>query len=130
MYYNIFTQLSDSVEAIKQGWSWPAFFFPIIWAMIKKLWGDAIGVFIGLLILAFIFSRLGIVEGGSLMIIALVLIRIDFLVNGNLWCEENLTARGFENVIRIAARSPKEAAKMYLKTKYLERLSDIIAEDY
>jgi hypothetical protein len=129
MYYNIFTQSSDSIEAIKQGWSWPAFFFPIIWEMIKKLWGDAIGVFIGLLILAFIFSRLGIVEGGSLMIIALVLIRIDFLVNGNLWREENLTARGFENVIRIAARSPKEAAKMYMKAKYLERLSDIIAEN-
>jgi hypothetical protein len=129
MYYKIFTDQSNSIEAIKQGWSWPAFFFPIIWAMTKKLWGDAIGAFIGLTILGFILSRMGEVEGSAFMFIALILIRIDFLVNGNLWREKKLDAHGFQDVIVIPARSPKEAAKMYMKTKYLERLSDIIEEN-
>jgi hypothetical protein len=116
------------MEAIKQGFSWPAFFFPIIWAMTKRLWGDAIGVFIGLLVLGFIFGRLGKVEGGALMLIASVLIRVDFLVNGNLWHEGRLAEQGYENVIGINARGKQDAVVRYIMGRYERRISEIFAE--
>lgn len=37
--YKIFKHQDGRIEAVKQGWSWPGFFFGIIWALIKKLWG-------------------------------------------------------------------------------------------
>ena len=40
--YKIFRNASGQVEAVKQGWSWPAFFFSVIWAIAKRLWIIAI----------------------------------------------------------------------------------------
>ena len=42
--YKVFKHPAGSIEAVKQGWSWPAFFFSFIWAMVKKMWGLGIGV--------------------------------------------------------------------------------------
>ncbi len=36
--YKIFKHPNGETEAVKQSWSWPAFFFTWIWALIKKLW--------------------------------------------------------------------------------------------
>ena len=126
--YRIFTHPSRPTEAIKQGFSWPAFFFPIIWAMTKRLWGDAIGVFIGLLVLGFIFGRLGQVESGAFMLIASALIRFDFLVKGNSWRERRLAERGYENVIGINARGKEDAVVRYITGGYEKRISEIFAE--
>lgn len=37
-FYKIYKHPSGKLEAVKVGWSWPAFFFNFIWALIKKLW--------------------------------------------------------------------------------------------
>ena len=37
--YKIFKDSIGQYEAVKQGWSWPAFFFEGIWACVKKIWG-------------------------------------------------------------------------------------------
>ena len=37
--YKIFKNPTGQYEAVKQGWSWPAFFFGGIWACVKKIWG-------------------------------------------------------------------------------------------
>ena len=34
--YKIFKNPTGQYEAVKQGWSWPAFFFGGIWACVKK----------------------------------------------------------------------------------------------
>jgi len=44
--YNIYTNPQREMEAVKQGWSWPAFFYGCIWAFIKGMWGLGIGAFI------------------------------------------------------------------------------------
>ncbi len=36
--YKVFEHPENRVEAVKQGWSWPAFFFIWIWALVKKMW--------------------------------------------------------------------------------------------
>ena len=52
--YKIFKHPSGNSEAVKQGWSWPAFFFSFIWAMVKKQWALGVSVFIGILVFGFI----------------------------------------------------------------------------
>jgi hypothetical protein len=54
--YNIYVNPQGAGEAVKQGWSWPGFFFNFIWALIKRIW--VLGVV--LMILSF---ALGFAEG-------------------------------------------------------------------
>ena len=54
--YKIFVNPQGSSEAVKQGWSWPGFFFNIIWALIKRMW--VLGVVLMMLTFA-----LGFMEG-------------------------------------------------------------------
>lgn len=44
MHYRIFARSGKQIEAVKVGWSWPAFIFTFWWALIKKLWWRATGV--------------------------------------------------------------------------------------
>ena len=57
--YKIFKNPTGQYEAVKQGWSWPAFFFAGIWACVKKMWGLGIGIIIVFIILNVfkLFSR-------------------------------------------------------------------------
>lgn len=40
-HYKIYEHPAGRIEAVKQGWSWPAFFFVPTWALFKKMWGWA-----------------------------------------------------------------------------------------
>ena len=37
--FKIYEHPAGNREAVKQGWSWPGFFFGPIWAFVKKMWG-------------------------------------------------------------------------------------------
>jgi hypothetical protein len=41
--FKIYEPPTGECEAVKQGWSWPAFFFGPIWALVKTLWGLGVG---------------------------------------------------------------------------------------
>ncbi len=114
--YRIFRHPVGTVEAIKQGWSWPAFFFNFIWAFVKKLWKLGVTV----LVLAF---AIGIVLDAiaeppiaeNLSNIVGILISLLFGFRGNIWREQNLLARGFEHVDSLRAPNPESAIAAYLK---------------
>jgi len=36
--YKIFVNPQGTCEAVKQGWSWPAFLFTWVWGIFKKMW--------------------------------------------------------------------------------------------
>jgi hypothetical protein len=44
--YNIYEKPDGDYEAIKIGFSWPAFFFTWIWAVVKEMWLPAILIFL------------------------------------------------------------------------------------
>ena len=44
--YKIFENSEGEIEAVKQGWSWPAFFFTSIWALVKRMYLLGIGAFV------------------------------------------------------------------------------------
>ena len=120
--YKIFVNPQGTGEAVKQGWSWPGFFFNIIWALIKKMW-----VLGGVLL--FIFIGLGVVEGtvevssgkeaaSGLNVITSILnivVSVVFGVNGNKWREKNLLSRGYEYQDTVEAQNPEAAIASWFK---------------
>jgi hypothetical protein len=50
LFYKIYENRDGRKEAVKQGWSWPAFFFAGIWAFVKKL-NVAGGIWVTIIIL-------------------------------------------------------------------------------
>ena len=120
--YKIYVNPQGTSEAVKQGWSWPGFFFNIIWALIKKMW--LLGG-----VLLFVFIGLGIVEGtievssgkeaaSGLNVITSILnivVSVVFGVNGNKWREKNLLSRGYEYQDTVDAQNPEAAIASWFK---------------
>ena len=120
--YRIFANPKENHDAVKQGWSWPGFFFNIIWALIKKMW--ALGI--GLLVL---FFALGAIEGAievssgkeaalGMSVFSSILnfiIVIIFGVNGNKWREKKLISRGYDYQDTVNAENPEAAIALWLK---------------
>ena len=120
--YKIYVNPQGTGEAVKQGWSWPGFFFNIIWALIKKMW--LLG---GVLI--FIFIGLGVIEGtievssgkdaaSGLNVITSILnivVSVIFGVNGNKWREKNLLSRGYDYQDTVDAQNPEAAIASWFK---------------
>ncbi len=114
-HYKIFKHPSGDIEAVKQGWSWPAFLFTFIWAMVKKIWGIGIGV----LILFLIFlSMLG--TGADLFVnIISFVVSIIFGVYGNSWRENNLDSRGYQMKDTVTAATPEDAIAQFMNQESL-----------
>ena len=94
--FDIFSNPLGEVEVVKQGFSWPGFFFSWIWGYIAKLWIHATVMLIVSLALAPIYMSflVGFVSG--------------FM--GNEWRKTNLQQRGFNLITTVEAESA-EAAK-------------------
>ncbi|AZS51687.1 DUF2628 domain-containing protein [Entomomonas moraniae] len=120
--YKIFKSSSDSYEAVKQGWSWPAFFFDILWALIKQLWGVAAIIFVvTLLIVIFLTPSLqGLPDDqvintmNNISFIIGTPLRIILGVFGNKLREQNLIKKNYVLVGNIASTSPAKAIEQYL----------------
>ncbi|WP_276902875.1 DUF2628 domain-containing protein [Frischella perrara] len=128
--YNIYKHSDGKIEAVKQGWSWPAFFFGAIWALIKQLWMVA-----GLILAYAIISSIIIQSvtppydyyeyGGGDSSQAFLLQNISLLIQlgiavylgikGNSLREANLIKRGYECIGNINAVNPDSAISDALK---------------
>ena len=113
--YKVYANPQGNYEAVKQGWSWPAFFFSFIWAMIKKMWGLGVGVLIALPVLGFIIGISGVSGAESLINAVVIMIKIMFGINGNKWREDNLSTRGYEYKETVAAANPEGAIALCMK---------------
>jgi uncharacterized RDD family membrane protein YckC len=117
--YKVFRHPSGSIEAVKQGWLWPAFFFIWIWAAFKKMWVLSGGVFIATLV--FWMIAVGQTDsdkvGNGLATIFSMITGVVFGINASSWRERNLFTRGFEEVEIVSAKNPEGAIAHYLKAK-------------
>lgn len=114
--FKIFKHPSGAIEAVKQGWSWPAFFFGVIWAMMKKMWKLSIGVVLAFLAIGFITGIAASEQMGEAIVNGLGLTaNLMFGVHGNSWREESLILRGFAIKKTLDAASPGAAVALYLK---------------
>jgi hypothetical protein len=108
-HYRFYKHPSGQLEAVKEGWSWPAVVFVGFWALYKKIWviGSAILLFSVLLHVSLPFSNLPFLfDLGSAVVFGLF---------GNGWREANLVDRGFELINDVKAKTPDGAIAEHLR---------------
>ena len=114
--FKVFKHPAGEVQAIKQGWCWPAFFVSFIWAMVGKMWGLGFGTLGLIFVLGFIVGFSGAGEGGDALLNVLsLLVNIVFGANGNNWREKNLVSRGFELKDTVTAANKDGAIALFMK---------------
>lgn len=111
--YSVYSHPSLGHEVIKNGFSWPAFFFTWIWAFIKKLWSYGVGfivvLFLLLMIESIFFQKADSSGGALIMLVLQVAIFLFFGINGNRWRSESMERRGYTLVGRSLANTPDGA---------------------
>lgn len=115
--YEIYWHPYLKIEAVKQGWSWPAFFFCWIWAFVKKMWGIGICLLAVVIFILIMETHFKIEELSVIDIIITIIIGIVFGMNGNTWRVNNLQKRGFEHKDTVTALTPEGAIAIYIKQK-------------
>jgi len=108
--YDIYEHPIGKIEAVKQGWSWPAFFFTWIWALSKKM---------------YLFGTLGLIAligpdfipgltNAQTLTFAIFVFGV-FGIVGNDARRANLKKRGFELMATITGETPEGAIATFLK---------------
>jgi len=114
--FEVYKHPTLGFEAVKVGFSWPAFFFGFIWMLVSKLWGKA-GLWFGLYMIAAIVEAVTdtATDEGLQAIVYLLLTAGYFALalipafQGNAWRIANLQSRGFSLVNTLQAET-KDAA--------------------
>ncbi len=110
---------SGALEAVKQGFSWPAFFFGLIWAIIKRLW--IVALILALISLVSSGLMVTFVEQGMLnsqaadTFLYLVNLGVALVLGtqGNVLREKALEQRGYQFKQRLDAANPEAALTIY-----------------
>ena len=110
--FNIYQHPTGKQEAVKQGWSWPGFFFGPIWALVKKLWGLGAGLLVAVIVLSIFPSDSDLGALASLVILAIYIV---CGAKGNKWRESNLASRGYDHVDTVSASNPEGAIALHMK---------------
>jgi hypothetical protein len=107
--FKVFKHPALGYRAVKVGFSWPGFFFAVLWLLIKKLWVHALIVVSSIILLASIEM---IFDNAQTFVMVLLLelgVYIFVGVNGNEWCATNLQEHGFELIDTLQAETSKAA---------------------
>ena len=111
--YRIYSDTTGELEAIKEGWSWPAFFFNVIWALTKGMWVLVIAILLTFLV-AGMFVRM---TDGDIMWTNGLSLAIGLImgVAANPLQARKLATYGFEPIAVVSANSPEQAISRYLQ---------------
>ncbi|MFN2343141.1 MAG: DUF2628 domain-containing protein, partial [Desulfonatronovibrio sp.] len=115
--FKIFEHTDLGREAVKVGFSWPAFFFGIVWMLVKKLWKYAALWFVIYVFMAIIENLLksgdvatGMTATYDLMImLGYLLIMLIPAFKGNIWRENLLQDKGYILKTKVEASSLAKA---------------------
>jgi hypothetical protein len=114
--FKLFQHPTQGFEAVKIGFSWPAFFFGLIWMLIKKLWGFAGFWFVAYVICVILESVIDQSSAGTGQALAYLILAAAYFAlwlipgfKGNAWREENLKQRGYIYLGDIQADNPDSA---------------------
>lgn len=111
--YRIYSDTTGELEAIKAGWSWPAFFFNVIWALTKGMWELVIAILL-IFLIAGMFVRM---TDGNIMWTNGLSLAISLLMGAtaNPLQARKLATYGFEPIAMVSANSPEQAIARYLQ---------------
>jgi hypothetical protein len=116
--FDVFKNNDNDVVAIKNGFSWPGFFFTFWWAFVKGLSGVGI-----LIIVALVGAKALVVMGesnqspGMLIFAGIMYLVIPVLVGfqGNNWLKNKLEKNGYNLGESITAKNGAEASQAFLE---------------
>ena len=119
--FNIFEHPSKGLDAVKVGFSWPAFFLGIIWLVFKGMWKYAGIFFVIYLIMTFIqnsISSSDLEPGLEATYVLMVRITHLFILiilgfKGNFWRESTLREKGYIFITTVHADSPARALEKF-----------------
>ena len=134
-HYRIFVHEQGGIEAVKIGFSWPAFFFNSVWAAYKQMWGIASAVFFFAFLIGFIsgFTRAlmetdpseGVTLLQWLADLTLGLITVYVGSKGNDWYAKKLLKRDFRFAVNIVAPDPDRAKIIFDKEYVYDDQTDV-----
>ena len=107
--FDVYAHQSLGFQAVKRGFSWPAFIFGMFWALYKRLWLVA-AVYL-LISLLFAMNNRETQAGGLATIDNWIGFGISLFVGaaGNGWWRQALLEQGYSHVRAVVAASPKAA---------------------
>ena len=124
--FNVYEKNDGTCKAVKNGWSWPAFFFGSIWAIFTQLWLIGLLLLPVELLLQILMNIIGEIQrnaSGSYAetteiivgVVALIAmsIRIIFGVYGNAWKRKRLEKSNYRLVKSLEASSKDNAVSLF-----------------
>ena len=108
--YSILQHPTLGHEAVKNGWSWPAFLFTWMWAFVKRLF------LIGWIVLL-LWMALSSVPIPEAWFVGQLIISIVMGAKGNELRGKRLRASGYEEVAMVEATTPERALAMHLASQ-------------
>lgn len=108
----VYQHPTQGYEAVKQGVSWPAFFFTAIWAFVKRMWGLGvviIGVFFVLAAIEVIAEQEGSKQAAEVMLLVQFGVCVAIGAKANDWRRGHLEKRGYQRVGTVKSKNRDEA---------------------
>jgi hypothetical protein len=113
--FHVYGHPAQRYEAVKQGFSWPAFFFNIFWALVKKMWG-IFSLFLGIsILLGLAFT--GGSDAEAVTGVGNVVLMVIFGAKGNDWRKRKLVKHGFEKLDIVEAKTKDAAIALAVKQR-------------
>lgn len=124
--FNVYKYPTQGFDAVKVGFSWPAFFFGLIWMTKEKVWGLAGLWIVAYAACSFIEGVIGAArhqspQGGALALASSVLVAaystlwLVLSIKGNKWREVKLSKWGYELLNIGQAETPDAAVTQLAK---------------
>jgi hypothetical protein len=137
--FNVYERSDGKCKAVKNGWSWPGFFFGSIWALCMQIWLIGLLLLPAELILNILmsvteqmqrdasgsYSETRTITGGLIALMAFS-IRIIFGLFGNTWKRKRLEKIGYKLKITHDARSIKDAIYLYPRVASKGEASELV----
>jgi hypothetical protein len=110
--FNIYTRRSKEPIAVKIGWSWPAFFFNLVWMLSKRLWLLFLVISaLMILVQTVVTDNMGGgVESYLFVVIIGFVICLVLARNGNELHQGKLVKRGYKSTAKVIAKNRTLAA--------------------
>ena len=113
--FRILTHPEHGTRAVKIGWSWPAFFFGLFWALYKRMWLLAASLF-GFIVLSSVFIP-ATMEGQLISNVLFLGLNLTISMKGNQWYASLLETQGFTREAQVEARNPGDALAVHANSQ-------------
>jgi hypothetical protein len=106
---------------VKEGFSWPAFFFPVIWLVLKRLWFPLILYVLALALMSALSARFSLPDGSLVVMFLALTLLLGF--EGNERRRRALARRGFIEEGPFLGADVQEAELKYFRHRHGEPVS-------